>query len=270
MPNLQLSDKLQTDEMFSLKADNIYSVAKPLHFCSQLTGLTSFSITRKNGLFVTIVNCFDVFCVIISSTLYSVIAIKFLLNKDAMWDVNQIATSSVFEDCMFIIIMTFFLNSILTIWWSFGARKYFADIFNLLQEVDEELVEIKVPVNLRHQKKVILMFVTFVKLLTTCSLYLTSQIGADVYYISTILLIAMLFTIELTIFNIFQFSFIMWTVKLRYKKINLFLKENFLNSENRKIVDGNKKLDKVAILHDKLVDICESVNRCYGFPVRML
>lgn len=47
-----LSPTFPSINMLSLKADSVYDVVKPLHICSQLIDLTSFSIVKSDGVFV--------------------------------------------------------------------------------------------------------------------------------------------------------------------------------------------------------------------------
>lgn len=52
-----------------------------------------------------------------------------------------------------------------------------------------------------------------------------------------------------------------WAVKLRYHKINVHLRDNFLTTVNKNW--SNQNLNRIAILHNKLVDVSELVNRWY-------
>lgn len=62
----------------------------------------------------------------------------------------------------------------------------------------------------------------------------------------------------------------MMAVKRRYQKINWFLKHKFWSLFSANVDGGNEALNAVASLHDKLVDVSESLNLCYGFPVSKL
>lgn len=65
-----------------------------------------------------------------------------------------------------------------------------------------------------------------------------------------------------------HFCFWMWAVKLRYQKVNSFLIEKFITSFfYDHAEEENKNIKKAASIHDKLVDVSECINRCYGFPV---
>lgn len=75
---------------------------------------------------------------------------------------------------------------------------------------------------------------------------------------------------EQSVFLNFQFIFVMLAVKLRYKLINSFLEEKFLTLPIKDVKDGNQKLNAAALIHDKLVDITNIINRCYGVPVSIL
>lgn len=256
--------------MFLFKADNIYDVIKPLHFFSQTTGLTSFTIRRRNGVFVGSIRWFNVLFIALSTVWTIFVMFVFITDRQKMWKINGVQVSEVFQNSMFCVLLAFLTTSIMFNWWTFGSKRHFARALNLLCEVDEELLELKVPVGLRKHKVVIVFFAVFVKSFTTASLCVTRVIGSHskMFRVNIILLISMYLCIEMAIFAIHHYTFWMWAVKIRYPKINLFLKENFLKSVNHNMKEGNEKLCRAALLHDKLVDVSECINRCYGVPVR--
>lgn len=257
--------------MFLLKADNIYDVIKPLHYFSQTTGLTSFSIQRRNGSFVGFLRWFNVLFITLSTIWIIFVMFFFMSDQAKMWKINRAYISEVFQNSMFCVLLAFLTTSILFNWWTFGAKHHFSRALNLLCEVDEKLLELKVPVGLRKHKIVILIFSIVVKSFTTASLYATREIGnhSEMYKVNIMLLISMYLCVEMAIFAIYHYTFWMWAVKIRYQKINLCLEENFLKSSDHDMKEGNEILRKAAVLHDKLVDVSECINRCYGVPVRL-
>lgn len=257
--------------MFSFKADDIYSVAKPFHICSQLIGLTSFSISNKNGIYVASVTLCNIVCIMFSSIWSGTIAYRCITDLDAMWRINTNLISEVFEKSMICVVFAFLITSMISNWWIFAARKNFANILNTLMEVDEEFASMKIHINFRRHKQVIFLFVCCSKVLATFFDLVTFIIGrnTNLFYMSPLFLISVIIFIETNIFTVYQFTFWMWSVKLRYEKINFHLRESFLFENLHNLLDGNEKLNKIAALHDKLVDVTETINSCYGFPVRL-
>lgn len=258
--------------MFSLKAENIYDVAAPLHIASQLIGLTAFSIRRKKEIFVESVSLFNLTC--LTSQILQTVSVIFIFitNIDELWrnNANRIYSSQVSDHSMFCVVLSIMICMMVTSLWFLGSRKYFALIFNWLYEVDEELMKLKSSTNYRKHKKVVLSFTYLVMTLMAASFFLTIYLANNTnLFISSyiFLFLSMHVCMETNIFIIFHFTFIMWAVKLRYEKINSIIKENFLSSSLIKLKDENEKLVKIASLHDKLVDASECINRCYGVPV---
>lgn len=254
--------------MFSLTANDVYDVSEPLHFFSKIIGLTSCTIERKNGKFVSRKSVWNLLFVIFS-TLWSVASAYFYYVYASS---NSSGYNSYihrgFEKSVYFIIIVMFYISTQTNWWIFFAQSSFCEILNCLADVDKELQELKVPVNLRRHKKVILAFVVFVKISIAFNLsvmYL-SEATEKIVDVPVIMLIFACILMELGIFTIFHFIFAVWSIKLRYENINLFLMENIsMITDERN--DGNEVLTRIAILHDELVDASQAINRCYGVPV---
>lgn len=256
--------------MFLFKADNIYDVVKPLHYFSQSAGLTSFTIKRRYGVFIGSAEWFNIVLLILISIYTLFIMAIFVSDVNSFWLVNHVHISEVFENSMFCVILSMLTTSIIFNWWTFGTRIYFARALNLLFEVDQKLLELKVPINLRQHRKVLLIFAISVKSFSLTSIFVTRVVGrySEMFQINLLLLISLYLCIEMAIFGFHQFTFWMWALKLRYQKINLFLEENFINFEFHNVKEGNEKLCHAAQLHDKLVDVSECINRCYGVPVK--
>lgn len=257
--------------MLSLKADDIYDVAKPLHICSQLIGITSFNITRQSEIFVDSVTWRNILCIAASTVWSATVALIFIFNMNMMWEIKALSLSAIFVNSMFCVLLAFLTITILSNWWIFTTRKYFTRTLNLLMQVDEELERMKVPINLRKHKKIVVIFIVFAMTGATMSLLFTKFIGIDLYFykIDCVFLMTMFICMETNLFFVYHFTFFMWAVKLRYQNINFFLKENFLTSPNGDVKDRIGKLNAAALLHDKLVDVSECINRCYGVPVRI-
>lgn len=256
--------------MFSLKADDIYDVAEPLHFFSKIIGLSSFTVARKDGKFVARRSLFNFLCILLTTLYSSATGIFFILHIQEMSQTSPFAASNFFEKGMFCAMLGVFYVSNQSNWWIFFSRKSFCRILNLLAEVDDELETLKVPINFRKHKKVVLGFVVAIKafiIVDVILVYFAEVIGNISHVaVPAFVMFTTFVLMEIGLFAIFQFIFVMWAVKLRYQKINLFLEENFLNS-NTESKDGKDQIKKAATIHDKLVDVSEAINRCFGVPV---
>lgn len=256
--------------MFLANADNFYDgLAKPFHIWSKFIGITSFSIQKKNGSFVartTLLNWLGMAL----STLWSLslgIMIYLHVNKPSVKHYHGIFSS--FEKSVYSVLAAIFFSATLSNWWMFFAKNSFCDIVNLMTEVDEELKAMKIPINMRKQKKFMIVFLLILKITIIVSACVTYYIKARHGMIksSLIAVISMWFFIQYEVFPNIQFVLLVWAVKLRYQKINSYLKRILLDSSINGVRDGNQKLNGLASIHDKLVDVSESINRCYGFPV---
>lgn len=255
--------------MFSFKADNVYDVAEPLHICSQLIGLTSFSIQIQNQNFVARVKCLNLLSILLTTVWVSIFTTWLINNLQNMWDSNFVSLSEVYENSMTCVTLGFLCALTISNWWLFFARHHFSRTLNLVQEVDNELKEMKVSVNFKSHKKVVLFFILVTKVTALCEFviinsHLTDDTRNRTNWFITIFLFV---STEINVFTLTHFTFWMCVVHSRFKKINLFVEEKFLKSVIESTEDGNEKLRKVAYLHDKLVDATESINRCYGVPV---
>lgn len=252
--------------MFSFGAENIYEVAKPIHIWSQLLGLTSFAIRKRKNVFEAYTTVFSLICLTISTIWSLTVATSFLVSFENMWNVDLMPKSEVYSQSLFMVVVAFVFISIVTNWWTFLARKHFATALSLLQEVDEEFKRLKVSVNLKRQKKFVLLFVLSIKVITV------GLMGLAFYVIrekksrtpKSFVFISLWITAQQCILVIFQFIFQVLAVKKRYQRINLLLKEiSFVKDVNY----TNHVINSLASMHDKLVDVSESINRSYGFPV---
>lgn len=256
--------------MFLSNADNFYHLAKPLHVWSKFIGITSFSIQRKNGSFIaraTLLNWLGMTL----STLWSLslgITIYLHVNKPSGKHFHGILSS--FEKSVYSVLAAIFVSSTLSNWWIFFARHSFCEILNSMTAVDEELKAMKIPINMKKQKKFVLVFLVILKITIVVGVCATYYIKARHEMIKSVLIgvISSAFFIQYEVFPNIQFVLLVWSVKLRYQKINFYLKRISLDlGINGSVGDGNQKLSDLASIHDKLVDVSESINRCYGFPV---
>lgn len=255
--------------MFSLKALDIYDVFKPLHFCSQLIGLTSFSMKYENGVHREVVKVFNIF-LLLFTTVWNLSAIVLLLiSTNEMWHVDLLKISGIFEKSMFCVILTFLLVSTLTNWWIFLSRKKFTKLLNNFVKLDRNLNDLKVPVGLSKQKWIILCLIISAKTLIYSGVIISDVAGRSdaAHGQSLYFMITMCISIQMWIFVNCQFVYFMYSVKSRFEKINEFLAKTFLEVSEESLPKGITELKIASVLYDKLVDICENINRCYGLPV---
>lgn len=74
--------------MYSLKAESECDVVASIHSCSQIIGLTSFSIKEDNHrIYAGFVSFYNVLCIIISTTWSFYVSFKYLIAME-VWEFN--------------------------------------------------------------------------------------------------------------------------------------------------------------------------------------
>jgi 7tm Chemosensory receptor len=256
--------------MFLLEAHNIYDVIEPLHFCSKIIGLTSFTILQKRKNYEASTTLFNWFCNFILITWLVSLVVILLASIEVFNEENrEYVKSEILQKALITVTFAFFATSIISCGWIFAHRQHFALIIGLLADIDEELSILQVPVDLRKHKKVVLIFLFIFKVLialgATMSIFIDKNSANASHHENIFTWLSTCLCLELSIFLFLHFTFWMWAVKARYEKINLFLQRNFLNFDD--VIKGKERLTKVAEIHEKLVDISEIINRSYGVPV---
>lgn len=251
--------------MFSLKDCNIYDVTKPLHFFSGLLGFSPFSIKKVNQNFMQHTNSLNIFCILFST--FNNLALTYVYHFYIHG--NSKKTSEVFQTSIHIIVVVFSVITVFINWWSFLARKYYLSILNIFSEIDSEFCKVKVNVNFKKHKKVMLSLIMLTKVLSgTISALLQehNEIEGVLFYVSIYSCFAYF---ELNLLATCQYLYWIWAVKLRYCKINMFLGEHFFSTPVQTIESGGNKLNVSCNLHEKLVDASEAINKYYGLPVTL-
>lgn len=254
--------------MYSLEAENIHDVVKPLLLFSRLFAFTSFSINIRNGKFVQHLSNVNVLCFILSNICNLFFTVTYLVRFENLYH-ESLLVSEVFDTSMFLAANFFVVTTFIVIWWSILSREYFTNILNSLHEVDETLERIKSSVNFRSHKKVTILFIVSANAFiafATAMMYLSTQ-RENGYLIICFYYMATYVYMGINIFVTFHSLFWMWQIKLRYQRINSYLIEVFLKSSEKVVKDGNDCLIVAAKLHERLVDASESVNKFYGGPV---
>ena len=251
--------------MFSIKADNIYDIAQPLHYCSRLFGLTSFSIRYEDKSLKASTDMQSVISFLFSFVWSSsYIVLFFMLPRDDL-NIYKIWVSEFSEIGMAFLTFGFIISSNVGIWWTFFAKHHFSKLFNLIVKMDEDLLKIKHSLNFKQHKKIIWVFVTIIKLLLIYPIFSTSFLIRPMNLSILVCVILTTFLVLMNILVIFHFLFWIWAIKIRYVKVNSYLEENFSD-----VTKEMKKLNISAKFHATLVDSSEIINRCYGVPVKNL
>lgn len=247
--------------------ENVYSVARPFHFVSKLFGLTAFCVKFEKGKFVVSSSAFNKLC-ILSSTFWPIVG-SLCLNA-VLNSVKKRFTAfempSIVEKSSIILTLFYAYFMIFVNWWTFAMQEYFKNILNALNDVDDELKTMKVAVNFAMHRRIVAacMAIVMIPLIyhAAASFAMLLEIGD---YWNSVAAFLMWTYLGVVNFAILQLSYFMWQVKIRYQHINFFI-SNLCAAEN---FDSNlaQDLKKAACLHDKLVDISQWINRCYGLPV---
>lgn len=201
---------------------------------------------------------YNILC-ISASTLWNLfIMFWFAVNSDNILSTNIISVSKILHRSIFCVIFGFLI--IFTNWWIFMSRKQLTRMVNKLINIDNELAKMKVPVNLLKQKKFVLCFLIGLLLMLCTSNIVTYIIVKKVYVYKHSFMLSTSSTFYVIIWFLvnFHFTSLMWSVKLRYKKLNLYLRKHFINIRR----GGIGKLNKVAVIHDELVGVSECINEC--------
>lgn len=254
--------------MFSLKADDIFDIVQPVHALSRLFGLTSFTINRKDGAFSGSKTWFNYLSISVSTAWSLFMGIIFYVFLNKVFDKNLYGAPNSFEKFSQFVMLAIFLITIFSNWWILSGQEPFCDILNLLAKVDSELSKLNVPVDLKKHKKFILIFIITLKVFTFLIVYATYTIEVEMkFFEPSIFIFIILFFVVVSIF-LTQSHFILlaWALKLRYEKVNYFLKEKFAASIYDQ-QDGNRKISRAASIHGKLVEASEKINRIYSYPV---
>ncbi|CRL05766.1 CLUMA_CG018794, isoform A [Clunio marinus] len=258
--------------MFSLKAKNIYEVARPLLNLSRYFGINAFTIEVKNERVTARVSWIDL--TLILSANFNIIfsSICFLHVFSDLTKLDDMFYSKIYEKTFKCSYVFAFITSFVISWWTFSKRNSLIDLFNKLIEADAELENMKVPVNLKKVKKCILMFIFLGGFVISIAfvIYLPKIIAEDIHWIHHFGMISA----QATTFQIFltflQFQFIVHSIKARYVCLNRFLTDNFLKSSNNVYVGKAADLHKVTCIHESLVECSDLVNKFYGVPAMLL
>lgn len=254
--------------MFFSRADDIYDVFLPLHIISRSIGLTSFSLKTEKGKIKASATCLSL-CIIITTTVLNlVLAHRFVTKTDEMWIVNEKVLPKIFIDAMYCLVLTLFFQTIILQVWTFSAMGSFARVLNLMLEIDNELSQqFMFQMNYTKQRKYFigcsLVAITFIALLNIFSHF--SSEYHKVYKLSALQSFSLGFCMITSTTLMCQFYLCVWSIRLRFQKINFLLKESFKSWVSDYVM--KEKLKRIANVHDLLVDVTDNINKCFGVPV---
>lgn len=271
----QFSSEFCAFNMSLVKIPSIFDAIKPLHFYSQLFGLTAFSIRRNiTWHHETFVSFCNYFCILLTTSWhgYSIVNSVFL---EHLWKVSdRTYMSEFFENCLKILIVGNCTIIIYILWWLFAMQSIILKALSLFNDVDEALCDMNAGVNHKKHHRTTLTFVVFIFILNVF------KTGTEA--LSSYLLNAYETTFMASIGEFIGFAyvfllsgqtvFIMLSVQIRYQKINKILiakyKETILNFQ-RPSKHHDKVFQKLPVLYCKMADVCEILSYCYGIPVEV-
>lgn len=257
--------------MLFRKADDIFDVFQPVHLISRSIGLTSFSLKTEKGKIDASSTCTSL-CIIISTTVLNlVLAHRFVTKTEEMWVVNEKILPKIFMDAMYFLILTFSIQTIILQVWTFCTMESVARILNLMSGIDNELSrQFMFRVDYTKQRKCFLGVTLFAIAFIAFS-FTTTAIMSDyneIYKLSIPQTISMGLCMSTSTLLMSQFYFFIWSAKMRFRCINSFLNESS-NLRTSNFFATKEKLKNIAHIHDLLVDVTQSINKCYGVPVSL-
>lgn len=268
---LQSSFLFHATKMFSIKADNIFDVIKPIHYCSQLMGLTSFTIRKDDHQsYEGFVSLFNVMCIIISSC-WIVFIVSWYILVETVWDFNQQYLSQFLESCTLVVLCFAMFITMFGNWWFLLVKNKLVNMFELIENVDLILLELGSRVNHDKHKKILVSVLLYMNISNVFGVLLTHITGSITNFYKVSVFSSMADFMGFVSFSLLtsQFIFSMWTIKIRYQHINEILKKNISNkvvkSQIPTLTNGN--LRQLSIMHDKLLEISGLLSFCYGSPV---
>lgn len=238
--------------MFSFEAENIFHVLKPIHFCSKVTGLTSFSIKKDcNHRYRSFVSLYNVFCVFAMAFL-NVFGISSLFAANSNFALDPVMLTSFFERCLLIVVCFDFVIIIGINWWFLLVQDKVVELLDEIRLVDEALMETNIHINHSLHRKIVLCTLIASKLanISGSTIAFINAQFTNIYTTNLTLSIIDYVGKDYVIMFCLQCMFLLLGIRLRYQKINFALKQ--LQSRKLQSFDGN--CQRLADVHDKLVD----------------
>lgn len=253
------------------RAENIFDVARPLHRISRVFGLTAFAILENEGReWKAKVTFLSFIWVLLLSAYLSTLSIYFIFNFEKLMFVEEILLTKVIRITMILVSEAFLVNAMLIMITVMLARKAIVRAFNIIADFDEEISNLAIYFKYKKQKIFITSIIygwLSVSIIAMIFSTFMHKIHAS-FKMDPFLLVSLCGCINLNYFFEFQFIFMLWNLKIRFKAINNILWKNFNGSV--RFQDDFKKikiLNLIARMHELLVFASEAVSDGFGVAV---
>lgn len=260
-----------------MASGSIYDVIKPVHICSQFIGLTSFSIKQDN--FLNYEAYFTVYSVLLLffSSAWNIFYFSQYIFSEVVpvWDFTDLSanySSEFFERCSITVLLFFMISFMLINYWIILIKDKIVQFLQLIDEVDRMLKELDITINHKRHQKFLIVLMVLLKVYNFSSAGMSIVIGkiSGAFNVSFMSSFGEIFGYESFSMLSLQFILIMWAVYKRYQLANRFLMKIYSQKLLKVETIPSLKvenLNKISILHDKLVDVTKLISFCYGVPV---
>lgn len=267
--------ELSPFNMSSVDIPSVFDAIKPLHVCSQLFGLTAFSIKRNiSCTHKALVTHFNYFCILLTTFWHGYSIVNCIFIKH-LWKVaDRTYMSEFFESCFKILIVGNCAIIIYILWWLFAMKSQIMSALNLFNYVDEALCDMNAGVNHKKHQQTMLFFVVFIQVLNffKTGTEALSSFLLEAYESSLIASVGEYIGFEYIFLLAGQVVFFMWSARIRYRQINKILnakwKETILNFQ-KPAKHHDEVFKKLPVLYCKMADVCDILSYCYGIPVKL-
>lgn len=258
--------------MFSTKVSNFHEVFKPLHICSQLIGLTGFTIiTEYNaGLFEARVKFYNIVILFVATLMDFALLLIVIVDRDNMFgaEANPFVHSKQVTSGFKIVLSCFVALMNAVSFYTLYRRRNLVKLLNAMTEVDASLkFNVKIhQINYRkHKNNVVLALLSILFMLVLS--YVSHFYLKKRYNMTYTNLFPIFITKSAAVyfFIYFQFVFFIATIQSRYRYVNSMLHIDMVGKVFKQ--KFNNKMIEIARVHDKLVDATHYMNQFYGFPV---
>lgn len=251
----------------SIVAD-VFDVSKPIHFCSKIVGISAFTIKRDGSLgYRSFVSICDVLC-LITVTTWNAFHLYRLLVTDSVWLMNPGMLTNFYEKCLVsVIVFDNFLMNGLNLWF-FWFRERIVAILEAIRNIDEALEAMNVHIDHSKHRRIILITLILAKSSNFISVVVSYINGhfTNIFRPRILVQLSDVFGLDYCIVYCLQCIFFLLAVRLRYQKVNQLL-ERLHTKKTKGLETNDANCQRLAVVHDKLVEVTSSLSICYGIPV---
>lgn len=252
--------------MRSFKVLNIFDEIKPIHLYSQIFGLTSFSIRKNNSRHQSFISPLNVLCFVIAIT-WNIFSIRKIIVLGTVFNFHREILTLFYEKCVVILICVFVIVTIGVNFWLLLIRGKIVELLRGIEIVDDALSAFDCPINHSKYQKIAFIYLMSTQFICSSGIVasymnsLRSKVNHENLFLSLSKLIGTNYFLIICLHCIF----LLLALLARYRKINLLLCQTLKQRCSQEM--SNEKIQKLADLHDKLVDVTSIFSVCYGFPV---